>query len=118
MAGSMGLAGCYIPACDTALRLNTLTIDFSSFPGSGTGFEFMIECPGKDSCDGEPDRKRFDAATENSVGVIPGIEAVHVLVYEKGSQNVVAEQTLDPIPWDPPVKPNTCPIPAKATIKL
>ncbi|MET4094428.1 hypothetical protein ABIB51_001342 [Arthrobacter sp. UYCu712] len=78
----------------------------------------MIGCPGKESCSDQPAGKRFDADTESSVFVFPGVRAGHVMVYEEGTQTVVAESTVDAVPWDPPGKPNKCPVPARATLKL
>ena len=115
------LTGCYTPTCGTALRYNTLALDFSSLPKSSAGLDFKIDCPSqqdREACTAEPAGKRFEVDSENSVYIWPGVGAVHVVVYEKGSQRVVTETTLDPVPWDPPEKPNTCPTPAKASLKL
>lgn len=100
------------------LRYNTLELDFSSLPKPTPGLDFMIDCPGQEACTAEPAGKRFEVDSDNSVYIWPGVRAVHVVVYEKWSQKVVAETTMDPAPWDPPEKPNTCPTPAKASLKL
>jgi hypothetical protein len=121
MITGVALTGCYAPTCDTALRFNTFALDFSSLPKSGAGLDFKVDCPGRQdqaACTADPAEKRFDADSDSSVYVWPGVRAVHVVVYEKGSQNIVAETTMDPVPWDPPEKPNTCATPAKATLKL
>ena len=118
LIAAMVQTGCSAPACDSSLRFNTLTLDFSSLPTPGSGLDFVIGCPGRESCSDRPANKRFDADAESSVFILPGVRSVHVTVYEKGSQSVVAETTKDPVPWDPPVEPNKCPVPAKATLKL
>jgi hypothetical protein len=69
-------------------------------------------------------RIQFDPAVrlvgllENSVYMWPGVRAVHIAVYDEGSQNIVAQKTTDLVPWDPPEKQNTCAMQAKATLKL
>jgi hypothetical protein len=115
------LTSCSGSACDTALRYNTLVLDFSSLTRPSAELDFLIDCPGRedrDACTAEPAGKRFEVSSESSVYVWPGVRAVHVTVYEKNTQNVVTEKSLDPVPWDPPEKPNTCATPAKATLKL
>lgn len=117
-AAVFSLSACYTPTCDTALRLSTLKVDFTAFPNAGSGLDFEINCPGKSSCSDKPAGTRYDAQTENEVGVLPEVQAVQVLVYEKGSSRRIAERSLDPVPWDPPARANSCPTPAKATMKL
>ncbi|WP_405476476.1 hypothetical protein [Paenarthrobacter ilicis] len=114
----LALSACYTPTCDTALRLSTLTVDFSAFPDSGAGLEFEVDCPGKSSCSDAVPGLRFDAKTENEVSVLPEIQDIRVVVYKKGSSIVISEKSLNPVPWDPAHRPNTCTTPAKATLKL
>lgn len=116
----INIVGCAGPACDTAMRYNTLVLDSSSLPDPVTGLDLVITCPGRDlnACTLEPSGKRFDLASERSVFADPSVQAIHAVVYKKGSQSVVAEADMNPVPWDPPHKPNTCSTPAKATLKL
>ncbi len=115
------VAGCSGPACDSMMRYNTLVLDASSLPEPAAALDLVISCPdrtGSDSCTMEPTGKRFALGTQSSVYIEPSVRAVRAVVYKKGSQEVVAETELNPVPWDPPQKPNTCPAPATATLKL
>lgn len=116
----INFVGCASPACDSATRYNTLVLDSSALPAPVTGLDLVITCPGRElnACTLEPSGKRFDLASERSVFVDPSVQAIHAVVYKKGSQSVVAEADMNPVPWDPPRKPNTCPTPAKATLKF
>ena len=117
MAAS-SLTACYTPSCATLLEPNVLAIDFSAMGRPAVDLEFEIDCPGKSECFEKSAGVRFDAATQNAVEVWPGISNVHVVVYEKGGQSPIFEKNLEPVPWDPPTKPNSCPIPGKAVLKL
>ena len=120
LIAGINVVGCAGPACDTAMRYNTLVLDSSSLPEPVTGLDLVISRPGRDlnACTLEPSGKRFDLASERSVLVDPSVQAIHAVVYKKGAQSVVAEADMNPVPWDPPRKPNTCATPAKATLTL
>lgn len=112
------LAACYTPSCSTSLKPNILTIDFTATGQPVDGLDFEVDCPGKSDCFEKSAGRRFSASTQNVVEVWPGIRNVHVVVYEKGGQSAILEKTLDPVPWDPPTKPNSCQVPGKAVLKL
>lgn len=118
LLATLSLAACYRPSCATLLEPNILTIDFSATGRPVAELEFEIDCPGKSECFEQSAGARFDAATQNAVEVWPGISNIHVVVYEKGGQSAIYEENLDPVPWDPPTKPNSCPVPGKAVLKL
>jgi hypothetical protein len=112
------LTACYTPSCATLLEPNVLTIDFSAVGRPAVDLEFEFDCPGESECFENSAGARLDAATQNAVEVWPGISNVHVVVYEKGGQSPIFEKNLEPVPWDPPTKPNSCPVPGKAVLKL
>jgi hypothetical protein len=96
-------------------------VDFSSLPKSDAGLDFKVDCPGQRdgaACTADHAGKRFDDDSESSVYMWPGVRTVNIVVYDEGSQNIVAQKSTEPVPWDPPEKPNTCAMPAKATLKL
>lgn len=115
------LTGCGAASCDTAMRFSTLALDFSVIPNSGN-LDFVVECLDREdqnACTQFGAGKRYDAATESSVYMWIGVRAVRVTLYDKATQAVVAERTLDPISWDPPTKDGPCgPPQAKAEWKL
>ena len=118
LLATLSMAACYRPSCATLLEPNLLTIDFSAIGRPAVDLEFGIDCPGKNECFENSAGARFDAATQNEVEVWPGISNVHVVVYEKGGESPIFEKTLDPVLWDPPTKPNSCPVPGKAVLKF
>lgn len=118
LVATSSLTACYTPSCSASLEPNILTLDFSAVGRHADDLEFEVDCPGKTECFEKSAGVRFDAVTQNAVEVWPGVSSVHVVVYEKGGQSAVLEKTLDPVPWDPPTKPNSCPVAGKAVLKL
>lgn len=118
LLGAPPLTACYKVSCATLLVPSTLTVEFRSLPQPLEGLEFEVDCPGKSECYDRAAGELFNAATDHEVQVWPGITKVHIVVFEKGGQTPISETTVDPVPWDPPIKPNSCPTPSRATVTL
>ncbi|SDS88902.1 hypothetical protein SAMN04489743_1125 [Pseudarthrobacter equi] len=119
VAGSL-LAGCGNVSCDAMMRYSTLELDFTMFPRTA-GLEYEVTCldrADQDACTQYQAGHRYSAAMHTSVAMQVGVRAVRLTVYDTASQAVVADKTLDPIPWDPPVKDGPCGSPSKAVWKF
>ncbi|MET4901212.1 hypothetical protein PV760_11085 [Paenarthrobacter sp. CC6] len=93
-------------ACDTAMRFSILDVDLSSVPGHDP-LEFIVEGldrANQDACTANNSGKRFDAGTESSVPLWLGVKSVRITVFVRGTTQIAAMDSLDPIPWDPPIK--------------
>lgn len=97
-------------ACDTAMRFSTLNVDFSSLPNQD-GLEFIVECPDRDNqddCTAYNADKRYNASTDTSVHIWLGVQSVRITVFVRGTTEIVALDSLKPIPWDPPIREGPC----------